>query len=66
MSTKLPFKTTFEVGNAIQPIFTGGSVALANGARLLATVLGEDVILTEVMTGRRLALIEGVSIASVD
>ncbi|EGO61299.1 hypothetical protein NEUTE1DRAFT_127944 [Neurospora tetrasperma FGSC 2508] len=52
-------KTTFEVKNVIQPIFTGGSVALDNGARILATTLGEQAVLTELNTGKQLAEIEG-------
>ncbi|KAL2266419.1 hypothetical protein VTJ83DRAFT_5771 [Remersonia thermophila] len=54
-----PPKTTFEVSNVIQPIFTGGSVALESGARILASTLGENAVLTELNTGRRLAEIEG-------
>lgn len=61
MTTRLPFKTTFEPERAIQPIFTGGSVALDNGARILATSLGEDAVLTDLSTGRQYARIEGVS-----
>lgn len=60
MTTKLPFKTTFEAERVIQPIFTGGSVALDNGARILATTLGEDAVLTDLVTGRQYAKIEGV------
>lgn len=60
MTTKLPFKTTFEPERVIQPIFTGGSVALDNGARILATTLGEDAVLTDLVTGRQYAKIEGV------
>ncbi|KAL2157613.1 hypothetical protein VTH06DRAFT_5992 [Thermothelomyces fergusii] len=59
MATKQPVKTTFEVENVIQPIFTGGSVALENGARILASTLGEAAILTELHSGKRLAEIEG-------
>ncbi|KAJ0117717.1 U3 small nucleolar RNA-associated protein [Diaporthe amygdali] len=59
MTTRLPFKTTFEPERAIQPIFTGGSVALDNGARILATSLGEDAVLTDLSTGRQYARIEG-------
>ena len=59
MATKQTTKTTFEVNNVIQPIFTGGSVALENGARILASTLGEAAVLTELSTGRRLAEIDG-------
>lgn len=59
MATRQAVRTTFEVSNVIQPIFTGGSVALENGARILASTLGEAAILTELNTGKRLAEIEG-------
>ncbi|KAH6636976.1 WD40-repeat-containing domain protein [Chaetomium tenue] len=59
MATRQAPKTTFEVDNVIQPIFTGGSVALENGARILASTLGEVAVLTELNTGKRLAEIEG-------
>ncbi|GAB1314191.1 U3 small nucleolar RNA-associated protein 13 [Madurella fahalii] len=59
MATRQAPKTTFEVDNVIQPIFTGGSVALENGARVLASTLGEAAVLTELTTGKRLVEIEG-------
>lgn len=63
MANKQPLKTTFDVDHVIRPIFTGGSVALDNGARILATVLGEDAILTDPTNGKHLAQIEGVRIS---
>lgn len=60
MTTRLPYKTTFEPERVIQPIFTGGSVALDNGARILVTTLGEDAVLTDLKSGRQYAKIEGV------
>ncbi|CAK7274060.1 U3 small nucleolar RNA-associated protein 13 [Sporothrix epigloea] len=59
MATKLAYKTTFEVEQVIRPIYTGGSVALDNGSRILATTLGEDVVLTDLSTGKLFARIEG-------
>lgn len=59
MASRTAPKTTFEVNNVIQPIYTGGSIGLDSGARILASTLGEDVVLTELSTGRRLAEIEG-------
>ncbi|KAI0129953.1 WD40-repeat-containing domain protein [Xylariales sp. AK1849] len=59
MASKSPFKTTFEATEVIRPIFTGGSVALDNGARILATTLGEDVILTDLKTGKHMGRVEG-------
>jgi len=60
MANKAPHATTFEPEHTIQPIYTGGSVALDQSGRLLATTLGEDVLLTDLTTGRQLARIEGV------
>ncbi|KAI0157624.1 WD40-repeat-containing domain protein [Xylariaceae sp. FL1272] len=59
MANKAPFKTTFEATEVIRPVFTGGAVAIENGARILATTLGEDAILTDLRTGKHLAKIEG-------
>ncbi|KAI1475371.1 U3 small nucleolar RNA-associated protein [Daldinia eschscholtzii] len=59
MANKAPFKTTFEVSEVIRPIFTGGAVALENGARILATTLGEDAILTDIKTGKHITTVEG-------
>ncbi|RYP73255.1 hypothetical protein DL771_003684 [Monosporascus sp. 5C6A] len=59
MASKSPFKTTFEADEVIRPIFTGGSVALENGARVLATTLGEDAILTDLKTGKFITKVEG-------
>ncbi|KAI2623463.1 WD40-repeat-containing domain protein [Xylaria nigripes] len=59
MATKVPFKTTFAPSEVFRPIFTGGAVAIENDARILATTLGEDAILTDIKTGKHLARIEG-------
>lgn len=59
MASKSPFKTTFEADQVIRPIFTGGAVALDNGARVLATSLGEDVIFTDLKSGKHLGKVEG-------
>lgn len=60
MSTSAKFLTTFEVENVIQPVYTGGDVALDETGSLLATTLGEEALLTRLETGRLLARIEGV------
>ncbi|KUJ07671.1 WD40 repeat-like protein [Mollisia scopiformis] len=59
MANKAPYQTTFEPEYTIQPIYTGGSVALDQSGRILATTLGEDALLTDLNTGRQLAKIEG-------
>ena len=53
-------KTTFEPTKSIQPIYTGGSIAVDRSGRILASCVGEDVLLTDLNTGERLARIEGV------
>ena len=53
-------QTSYEADKVIEPIYTGGAVALASDGRLLATTLGEDALLTDIATGQRLAKIEGV------
>lgn len=60
MANKAPYQTTFEPEHTIQPIYTGGSVALDQSGRILATTLGEDALLTDLNTGKQLAKIEGV------
>ncbi|KAK9775559.1 putative WD40-repeat-containing domain protein [Seiridium cardinale] len=59
MAGKSPFKTTFEATEVIRPIFTGGAIGLDNGARVLATTLGEDVVFTDLKTGKHLGKVEG-------
>ena len=60
MAFKAENKTTFEPNKIIQPIYTGGSVALSQDGRVLASCLGEDVLLSDLTTGEHLARIEGV------
>jgi U3 small nucleolar RNA-associated protein 13 len=50
---------TFEAEKVIQPIYTGGDVAIAANGRTLATSLGEDVSITNLQTGVSLARVEG-------
>ncbi|KAI1366601.1 WD40-repeat-containing domain protein, partial [Xylaria arbuscula] len=59
MAAKAPFKTTFAAKEVIRPIFTGGAASIEHNARILATTLGEDAILTDIKTGKHLAKIEG-------
>jgi U3 small nucleolar RNA-associated protein 13 len=60
MANKPAYQITFDPVNTIQPIHTGGSVALDQSGRILATTVGEDALLTDLTTGKRLAKIEGV------
>ena len=60
MAAKVSAKVTFEPEQVIQPFFTGGSAALEESGRLLATTLGEEVLLTDLRDGSLLARIEGV------
>jgi U3 small nucleolar RNA-associated protein 13 len=53
-------KTTFEPAKVIQPIYTGGSIAVDQSGRILASCLGEDALLTDLNSGEQLAQIEGV------
>lgn len=61
MSTQPGTAVTFERDRIIEPIYTGGTVALNEDGNVLATSVGEDCLLTDLATGRRLAKVEGVS-----
>ena len=61
MAFRAEVTTTFEPTRVIQPIYTGGSVALSEDGTILATCLGEDALLTDLATGRHLCRIAGVS-----
>lgn len=54
--------TTFEPERVVEPIHTGGTVAISQDGAVLATCLGEDAVLTDMTSGRRLAKVEGVSV----
>lgn len=60
MASRIAYKTTFDVDRVIQPIYTGGSVALEESGRLLVTTLGEDALVTDLETGKQLVRIPGV------
>jgi len=54
---------SFKLAKSYTPIYTGGALAAsADGARLYTT-LNEDVVLTDVESGERLHLFQGVSIS---
>ena len=60
MASRTDVVTTFEPEKIIQPIYTGGDVALDQDGRILVTSLGEDALLTDIDTGVLLARIAGV------
>lgn len=60
MSTRSKFVVTFEAENVIQPVYTGGAVALDKTGSFLATTLDEEALLTDLNTGKLLARVEGV------
>ncbi|CAD6590075.1 MAG: U3 small nucleolar RNA-associated protein 13 [Alectoria sarmentosa] len=59
MSSRTKLTTTYDPERTIQPIYTGGDVALDREGRILATCLGEEALLTDLGTGELLARIEG-------
>ncbi len=60
MPSRATITTTFDVERVIQPIYTGGDVALDRSGRILVTCLGEEALITDLNTGNLLARIEGV------
>lgn len=61
MANRAESTITFEADKVIEPFYTGSGVALDQDGRILATCLGEEVLLTDLNSGERLARIEGVS-----
>ena len=53
----------YEIGKVIQPIYSGGSVALSEDGLLLATALEGDALLTYLPSGRHQSKIHGVCLA---
>ena len=62
MFSRSTIKTTFEAEQAIQPIYSGGDVALGGQGRILTTCFAEEALITDLHTGKLLARIEGVSL----
>lgn len=60
MASRTKLTTTYEADRVIQPIYTGGGVALDKGGRILATTLDEEALLTDLSTGELLARLDGV------
>lgn len=59
MAQRSAVKTTYEVDRTLQPIYSGGSLALSGDGRILAASLGEDVLLSDLTTGKELGRVEG-------
>ncbi|KAF2759366.1 WD40 repeat-like protein [Pseudovirgaria hyperparasitica] len=59
MAHRPTVKTTYAQSRTIQPIYTGGSIDLNEEGSILATCLGEDVLITNLSSGQELARIEG-------
>ncbi|KAJ4370566.1 U3 small nucleolar RNA-associated protein 13 [Neocucurbitaria cava] len=59
MAQKATVRTTYEIERTLQPIYSGGSIALSADGRILAASLGEDVLLTDLTNGKELGRAEG-------
>lgn len=59
MAQRTTVRTTYDIERTLQPIYSGGSIALSEDGRILAACLGEDALLTDVTTGKELGRIEG-------
>jgi U3 small nucleolar RNA-associated protein 13 len=59
MAQRAAVKTTYAVGRNLQPIYSGGGLALSEDGRILAASLGEDVLLTDLTNGMEMGRIEG-------
>lgn len=59
MTSKIATKTTFEAARTIEPIYTGGDVALDETGRFLATCLADEVLISSLENGERLLRVQG-------
>ncbi|KAF1965039.1 WD40 repeat-like protein [Bimuria novae-zelandiae CBS 107.79] len=59
MAQRTAVRTTYNIERTLQPIYSGGSIALSGDGRILAACLGEDALLTDVTNGKELARVEG-------
>ncbi|CAK9782155.1 WD40 repeat-like protein [Cutaneotrichosporon oleaginosum] len=58
--SKRELKTSFRASpNSIRPLYTGGPVALTRDGQWLVTTMSEEVLITEVSTGRGVARVKG-------
>lgn len=49
---------------SIRPLYTGGPVVLTRDGEWIVTTMGEEVLVTELRTGRGVARVKGVSTPS--
>ncbi|KAF2265637.1 WD40 repeat-like protein [Lojkania enalia] len=59
MAQRASVKTTYTVNKFLQPIYSGGPVAVSENGRILAACLGEDALITDLTNGQELARVEG-------
>ena len=62
MAHKSKFITTYKPQHILQPIFTGGDIALDESGAILGSCLGEEAVITDLKSGQVLARVEGVSL----
>ena len=55
-------KSSFKSVKTIESIYTGGKVVITDDAKYLITTLNEDIIVTELDTGKQVYELEGVCI----
>ncbi|GAA5808876.1 hypothetical protein MFLAVUS_002275 [Mucor flavus] len=58
-SSKLLLKTSFKSIKTIESIYTGGKVVITDDAKLLISTLDEDIMVTELETGKLVHKLEG-------
>ncbi|KAI8984486.1 WD40-repeat-containing domain protein [Mycotypha africana] len=58
-SNKILLKTSFKSIKTIESIYTGGKVCITHDAKYLLTTLNEDIIVTELDTGKQVHQLEG-------
>lgn len=65
MASRTVVKTIYNLKCNIQPFHTGGKVSLDYKGNILATCVGEEVVLSNLQNGKELTRIEGVSTIAV-
>jgi U3 small nucleolar RNA-associated protein 13 len=61
LSMKVHQKTTFRAVHTFGATYTGGKVGMSHDGSLLATTVGEDIQLLDILTGRLVRKLAGVS-----